>query len=141
MNTDTMVYEAERVLYFNTDATRFSTIKEAQDYLDHVKSTRFFVGRWPDAGDRPIVVKLSKRYDWAGSYVDKNKIMLPVWAMNDLVLLHELAHFCKTDFSTEDHDAVWCGSYLSLVGHFVNKAQAKSLMHSFRAYGVDYIKP
>lgn len=140
MNSDTMVYEAERVLYFNADATRFSSIEEAQAYLDYVKSTKFFTARWPGAAKRDISVRESKRYEWAGSYVDKNKIMLPVWAMNDLVLLHELAHFCKTNFSAEDHDAAFCGAYLSLVRHFVSPAQAKSLAYSFKAYGVEFNK-
>jgi putative metallohydrolase (TIGR04338 family) len=139
MDQDIWVYEAERVLYAGNYATRFATIRDAQKFVDHVLASKAFSSRWPSAARRPIVVRASQRYEWAGANIQDRKIHCPFWALNDIALIHELSHFCQGR-EKQDHGPIFCGANKFLIGHFVDRDLGKRLGYAYRAYEVPYTK-
>lgn len=137
MNSDFMVYEAGHVLFSGTDAITIANVAQAQEYLDSVLADRFFVERWPRVAKLPIQVRGSKRYEWAGAAIDTNKIFCPVWALNDISLIHELAHFCTPKREKEDHGPIFCGVHLALIKRYKGASLARQLRYAYKAYLVD----
>lgn len=137
MNPNIKVYEAERVLYSGPFATRFTDVVEAQAFLDRVLASKAFSSRFPGTAKRDIRIRPSQRYEWAGASPDDNKIRVPIWAMNDITLLHELAHFCQGR-EKEDHGKVFCGAYLFLVKRYISPDLARRLRLCYQAYDVEF---
>lgn len=67
----------------------------------------------------------------------RSHIQLPLWARNELVLLHELAHVA----SGRAHCWIFASVYLDLVSRFSSAADAKLLKAAFRKYRVKYRAP
>lgn len=66
-------------------------------------------------------------------------IRLPGWAMNQWVVIHEMAHILAPD--GERHGRLFCRAYLALVDRQLGKDQGDLLRKSFKAHRVKYSKP
>ena len=135
MNSDERVYEAEKMLYTGEFTKRFGSAEDAREFLWAMQTDAWFVKRWPRVAKRDIVIKRSKNYKWAGAYVPQNEILLPVWAMNNLVLVHEMAHFCAPPRAKEgDHHPAFCAAECLLVDRYVQRGLGKRLRWAFLSY-------
>jgi len=137
---DSLVYEAERVLNCVTVPTEFRSAKAATEFVRAVQGTRFFRNRWPTLAKRKIVVKSSRRFEWAGAKITEGVILCHPFHMNNLYMLHELAHFCSKE-RIVDHGPTFCGSHIALVERFISKSAGKSLRKAYEAYNIDYKLP
>lgn len=125
------VYNAERCLHLQGYP---SNLTAPQAYFDEVTNSKWFLARWDWVTALEIEVRQTK-HACAWSHFDKNLIYLPPWASNDLVLLHELAHF--TNSPTVEHDRSFRRNYLLLVKRNMGSEVHYRLRHAFLAFGLD----
>jgi len=128
------IYDVEWVLMIRQYPTPFCDIEGAQSYYDEIISTRWFRNRWPAVVRRGIEVKATKGL-FALSDMKTNRISLPYWAMSDMTLLHEVAHFCSARERAE-HGQMFLEAYHDLVGRFLGKEAAYCYRHACLAFGL-----
>jgi putative metallohydrolase (TIGR04338 family) len=137
MGTDDRVFEAENVVYMMGFPSRFVDGESAAQFLDHVLSTRWFANRWPAVLRRNLGLKQAK-YSYAYADFGSNTIYLPLWALNDFTLLHEVAHFCSARERFQDHGPMFRAAHHALIGRFMSKDAAKCYRNACLAYGVGF---
>ena len=88
-----------------------------------------------------IVVKDGRGTRIARSYGDV--INVPVWARNELIVLHELAHSLRIGSNSEhsSHGWLFCNTFLKLVKHFMGKETHDKLKQSFKKHKVRFNRP
>lgn len=129
--SDDDLYEAERVVFVQQYPTRISG-EAAQEYFDHVVSTRWFRNRWPAVLRRKIKVKTSWHAHGLAD-ITNNIIYLPPWTHNDFSLLHEIAHFCSVRERREHHGERFVDAHLQLVRRFMGADAAHCYRHALIA--------
>lgn len=144
----TRVYDAEHfsaksalaVRLLGPGGKKYSTgtvhIDACQAYVDAIVSRKWFIARW-GAGWQIAVVQKSggKAYGGNRGY-RRGRMTLPVFARNEQIILHELAH-CLTngDWRIAHHGPEWAGVYLELVRYAVGKQAAAQVRAQFNTKG------
>lgn len=101
------VYKSEWSV--NWGSPRYATVDEAQAYVDGLTRSAWFQARW---GRRRIEVRFVNGQGGRGG---GSVIRLGVWARQQHVVLHELAH-CLAPLASL-HNAEFCATFLLLVRH------------------------
>lgn len=140
MNTDSHVYEAQRVIYEPQIGVTFSDVKLASAFLRHIQGSSWFISRFPQTAATKISLKRNDRWNYAYSTVAKAKIVLPLWAMTSPLVCHELAHFCQFEVGEVDamHGPAFCGIQAALISRFVDKNTGRRLIWAYKAWNVEY---
>lgn len=133
MDATDLCYESERVLVMRGFPRRFIDIKSAQEYADHIRRSRWFESRWPHVSYRPLPVKRNMRSGWSWYNPETHELWLSRWEINDLTILHELAHVIEYD---PDHGEDFRRTYIALVRRFMGREPATSLRYAFLAHGL-----
>lgn len=118
------VYDAERYLrnhckneglrsQINRN-TEFSSIKEIERYIDKLLKSAWFIRRWGKR-ENPTIVEIQGHT--ATAWSAQNKIDLPRWGWNKVVVLHELAHIVHMFGSGTSHGRYFCRTLLELIEH------------------------
>jgi putative metallohydrolase (TIGR04338 family) len=104
------LYDAERGV---PEGLVWDSLPEAQSYLDGLLVSPWWQMHFPSV--RCVVLFAQERkYAVAHKSVHGGTIQLPHWALNQLTLVHELAHLASPP-GTIGHDPVFAGIYLLLV--------------------------
>lgn len=106
------------------------TVTDAQIYVDEVLRRAWFRKRW---GTRLIRVEGGRGGGKAyGSYL----ITLGVWARQEAVILHEIAH-CVAPYRVK-HGPEFAGIYILLVDRMFGKEAGQTLRKIYKEHGVRY---
>lgn len=104
------------------------TIEQCQRYVNELVESTWFRRRWTR---QCIVVEPGRGGGHAGWY----GIRLGVWARQEIVVLHEVAHLL-TPASMASHGPEYAGVLLTLVGHKMGADARRALRESMREHGV-----
>jgi len=142
MNNDSMVYLAESITYCVHPAAPLADIDQAQVYLDDLLAKPWFSQRWPKVAKKRIQIRAGKTWKWSASTPWDNKITLSPFHLNNLVILHELAHFCAEREIHKDiyHGPEFCGAYLYLMKRMAGAEVERSFRHALKACGVEFTR-
>jgi|SRR5215212_4538479 len=135
------VYKAERAAWENFDTPEFRTVAQCQEYVNDVTYTRFWDERFTDGWylDPEVRIEVSdgRGRRSAAAFCDEDRIALPKWARNRLVILHELAHILVNgNRSLASHGPEFVSMYLSLVREFEGEDEAQKLHEAFETHRV-----
>jgi putative metallohydrolase (TIGR04338 family) len=137
MTPDDLLYEVERAVMIMRYPIRFSDAESAAQYYEHMSSSRWFNDQWPAVVKRKVEIRSSTRaHAWAN--FDQNAIYLPPWSLTDLILCHEVAHFCAARERACDHGPIFRKAHHGLIRHYMSKEAAKCYRHSCLAMGLDF---
>ncbi len=128
------VYKAENVII--PFARKFADITETRAFVDSVTMSSFYQRKWPKA---PWSIRVK---DGRGTRIargGRGGINLPLWARNQAVCLHEIAH-CITPHSCA-HGWQFTLTFLQLVEHFMGRDVALCLKESFKLNRVRFRAP
>lgn len=133
---------------------RFRTVDEAQQYLERCCEHRWLLEKYRCEQlvkiGAPRLVAVPQRRRWATARASSWEIRIPAraqWALDQLCLLHELAHLLvrgmlRTPGDSPDmgpaHGRGYCRLYLDLVRHYMGPEQARQLRAAFRRNGVKW---
>jgi putative metallohydrolase (TIGR04338 family) len=135
------VYKAEEVL--RRFAKPLREIVEVERYVARVLSRQSILRRYPNLN--PDVQVKDGRGTRRAMAHGARAISLPLWARNDWVTLHELAHtivsrhYLRVDAAP--HGWQYCAIYLDLVMSMMGKEAHDALKASFKAHKVRYTEP
>jgi putative metallohydrolase (TIGR04338 family) len=135
------VYEADEALV--PFARPLPTIEDIKQYVERVFSLKRLWNAFPTAmcDFYPTVGDGRGRRRACGSAVG---IKIPLWARNEGVVLHELAHtVCQREHGTEvaPHGWQFCSIYLTLTLHANGRAAHNALRAAFKRHRVRYTAP
>lgn len=145
-------YDAER-LFINLLETqlkytpkRYESVEEIQALVNKICSYAWFKRRWyPSETFTPakkvISVKDGRGRKRAGGGYKTlwyGYITIPIWARDEIVILHELAHAITPPSTGGCHGRFWARTFLELVGHVVGWDEAKLLRDAYKKYKVKY---
>lgn len=134
MNSDDLVYNAERTLHVLGFPKNLTDGDAAFDFLQHIVESRYFCNRYPKLATKGITIQESKTVH-GYAVIGENRILLPRWAMNTLYVCHELSHLCESD-KKDDHGPNFRRCYVDLTSRFISKEAGKSLYYAFLAHGI-----
>lgn len=109
----------------------FSTIQNAQSYVDFVTASHF----WKDCGkyERPESIKV---YDWGDSVTSEARDPHEIWLARrhwtQQSVLHELSHF----LAPEGHGPKFVRAYLSVIAHFMGLELSRRYARAFKRGGI-----
>ena len=117
-------------------AVWFNTLEKAQAFTNRV------TGHPEWTGPTQIPIELTRRDSWKSyCHYRGSKIRLsPADGINDIILLHELAHVITPWTGVQDHGPEFCANYLMLVERHVGPLTARTLRETFEENGVKYQK-
>jgi len=118
---------------------KFKDHLEASRFIAKVISNKWFIDNFNIRNITMHHDRRSKVSARAGCLYKPNpsgKIIIPDWACNDWVILHEIAHCCQTQ--PEAHGRQFCFIFLHLVRKFMSKDASQALEREFKKEGVDY---
>lgn len=126
------LYDAEfAVRSFGTGAgRRLETVPEVQAYVNAILGSRWFKARW-GVRSIPVLDGRGRR----SACAEGSRIKMPLWARNEMVTLHEVAHVL-TPGKYADHGPEFAGVLLALIRQFMGPEAAASLRESFRGHRV-----
>lgn len=135
------LYKAQEFLYdesksewaikFNhLDLNSKTSIYFCQRYVNLILSQKFITKRF---GERKIWVKSGRG---GGKAYGSSFISLGLWARNESIVLHEIAH-CLAPRNVK-HGPEFAGIYLFLVKNVFGNEAAAKLRQSYKAHGVRY---
>jgi len=118
----------------------------AQAFVDRVVGSRWFRKRFPLSAELGVVVKPLEananvvRPGWSWENLSEKRtsrepdslfpiLLLPAWAMDELTILHALAH----EIASARHDREFARAFLNLTTHFLGSENGKILREEFRA--------
>lgn len=124
----------------------YGDYESAQSFLDRVVRSRWFRKRHPQVANLGVVLKpLETNVDkltWAWESVALRRVkfktalfpvlLMPVWALDELTILHVLAHAC----TGSGHGRDWARTFLNLTARNLGKQRATILRESFKFSGV-----
>jgi putative metallohydrolase (TIGR04338 family) len=137
------VYASEIALrerFKNND--RLADIDEARDLVQRVLRSKTYAKVCetfdiaPKRGISIIEGRNSERD--AAMYYPWGEIKLPSWALQKVVVLHEMAHSVSTRF---EHNWPFCEIFLALVGRFMGADDRDLLKEEFKNRNVKFRKP
>jgi putative metallohydrolase (TIGR04338 family) len=127
------VYRAERKV---NHGKPFKDIKEVRKYVEKLCKSPWFKKHFVP---RPINVRTG---GYAVATADLWGIRIPEqeWSLNELVVLHEVAHVCSRAVTTREagHGITFCKTFIKLVQHKIGKATSDDLKKQFKQEGVKY---
>ena len=115
-------------------------LSACQAYVDQLVKSAWFQRRWPIV--EHIRVKDGRGARSAYSEYWSSSISLPLWARNQAVILHEVAHQC-TDSKTRcvaPHGREFAQTLIALVEHKLGKEEAAKLKAEFTKNRVPWRK-
>lgn len=114
------------------------TLKECQKFVDKVLARSFVKNNYP-WNHGQIIVHDGRRRRAAGATWRNGSyaILLPKWARNEFVILHEIAHHLSN--SVKGHDYIFADCLLNLVRNVMGKDDALKLQAAFHFKGVKVI--
>jgi putative metallohydrolase (TIGR04338 family) len=129
------LYAAESLAF--QKSSEDMTLKECQKFVDKVMSRSFVQRNYPWNRGQIVVHDGRRRRNagatWRhGSYA----ILLPKWARNEFVILHEIAHHVS---GGSGHDYKYADCLLNLVRNVMGKEEALQLQAAFHFKGVKII--
>lgn len=129
----TRLYAAENMSMKKT--AEDMTLKECQEFVDKVLARSFVKRNYPWNKGRIMIYDGRRRRSAAatwrhGSYA----ILLPRWARNKYVMLHEIAHHLSD--SDLGHDYKFADCLLDLVRNVLGKDESLKLQAAFHFKGV-----
>lgn len=131
------VYVSEKVLI--SGSRKFKTVKEMQDYIDSCVLHRDLKGLDLEIQVRDGRGRRSACWKGLGGK-GVGIISMPVFARNEAVLLHELAHGVnstnKDIYDYSIHGKEFCAIFLKLVRLFMRESAHNILVNSFKEHGV-----
>ena len=141
------VYTAERSV-IETYGRNNLSIKECQQFTNKIATSSFAVRKF---GSTDIYVDFGrggamayKNGHWYDDYNEVwrfgNRISLGVWARQEMVVIHEVAHIYASNIASP-HGWEFCSIYLDLVRHFLGAKAHADLKASFKAHRVKFVKP
>jgi len=132
------LYDAEDAAFGETKywkKCQFKTLTQCKEFAKVVVDTRYWKRL---CGWRTIKLKNGRVYAYYDG--EDRTITLPKWARNELIIIHEMAHYL-TDKTQEDsvgHGSHFCGHYLSLVDELFGTDYSMSLVYQFEEHRVKY---
>lgn len=133
----TKAYKAESFQHQEA-GSKFSSVEEAQAYLDQIVSSNYFRNRWGYVRHVEVQAKSHGHANGEFSADGRCRVLLPAWAMVDWVLLHETAHALTPPETGGGHGRFWARSYLELVSFAVSREQGFKLKSAFQRGGVSF---
>ena len=129
------VYNSERQLrdYFADKNTKFYSIKEIDHYVGKLLKSAWFIRRWGKR-EKPTIIEIEGTTAWGWKM--QNKMALPRWAWNKVVVLHELSHVIRVDNSGTSHGRYFCRTLLELIGHELGIEAGRCLKKRFVVRGI-----
>lgn len=154
------VYDAENELRFMRDHSggsvdfygqllelpevrKFGTLANVQAYVNAVYDLRWVRDKYPTENGPPTV---SPRAGGMAAHYERgtHKIKVPdhvrgytSWAMNEIVILHEIAHaLTPGDYDTGDHGTEFCLAFMDLLEGCLGGAWKLLLMRALDTRGV-----
>lgn len=135
------VYAAERVAFPGFGGTgseaRFRAVADIEAYLDKIISSAWWRRRYPKV--RTVQIKDGRGTTFArGGYNPDGTgtLNLPMWARNEPVILHELAHVATDSIhgprGTPPHGREFCSTFLGLVRWQMGEQAWRALKDAFR---------
>lgn len=108
---------------------------EVQTWVDKVLDNRAVRNRWPNHSVQAVLKKGGSAYGYRdGAYLGSGKrhrITLPLFARNEWVILHEIAH-CLTPSQYAPHGPEFAGVMMHLVKSVLGKDAATLLRAAYR---------
>lgn len=120
---------------------RFESIKEIQEYVNKICTRSWFKRRWNPEGTCIIHVEDGRERSSASggfSTLRYGWITLPMWARNEVVIVHELAHAVTPPSTGGKHGRFWARSFLELVRFVIGEDSAKLLREAYKMGRVKY---
>jgi hypothetical protein len=131
------VYQAGRLaaVAFSGQANKPTIANEdLQAFVDSVYRKRAVKTRWNWQRPPRVVLKRGGR---AIAYTFSNYVSLPLFARNEWVMLHEIAHML-TPTAAAVHGPEFAGTYLFLVRTVLGADAGRALQGAYRATGARY---
>lgn len=141
------VYRAEWAVERTISSFRAKDHGEAQDYVDMLMADAWMEETFPGANTRRVNVRERKGHQGRGHANAKEIALTGGRALEEYVILHELAHtihdrmqshVTKKDLDHSGHGAVYVGILLALVDRFLGEAQGDLLRQAFRGRKVKW---
>jgi putative metallohydrolase (TIGR04338 family) len=125
--------------FFRADP-KLLRLSACQAYVDHLVKSAWFQRRWPTV--KHITVKDGRGARSAFSTWYNSSISLPLWARNEAVILHEVAHQCTDSQSrcVAPHGREFAQTFIALIEHKLGKAEAAKLKAEFTKNRVPWRK-
>lgn len=140
-NQRSRVYKAERCLW--GDAKPLREVKDIEAFMKKQLSRKAILKRYPDA-TRTIQVADGRGTRKALAYGDY-KISIPLWARNEAVVIHEIAHIIAHrtygQYRIAGHGWEFCSVFLDLVRFIMKREAHDALKKSFKEHRVKFTKP
>jgi len=111
----------------------FESIKEIEHYVNKLLKSAWFIRRWGKK-ENPIIVEIQGHTAWGNRM--RNKMALPKWAWNKVVVLHELSHVLHAYDCGTVHGRYFCRTLLELIDHELSPESRRFLKKRFIATGV-----
>lgn len=137
------VYKAERRVHHLGKPLR--EVEDIQRFIKKQLARKAITSRYPDA-TRPIAVHHGGGRRNACAYGGW-KISIPLWARNELIVIHEIAHIVTNRHYGDKRSGVaghgwqFCAVFLDLVRFIMGREAHDALKASFKAHKVRFTKP
>jgi putative metallohydrolase (TIGR04338 family) len=121
------------------------TWDETQTYVDRVMRSKWMRTHHTIAAQRWRLDRIALSDGRRHAHGSRQRIVLPRWARQPLVVLHEIAHAVQDSADTGGrcawHGWAWAALYLRLVRRFLGTEWYRRLRLAFRSHRVRYTKP
>ena len=119
----------------------FEDLSACQVYVDKVVNSRWWTRRYPHC--RNVIVSPKRGgtaygmppQTWARPVT--GEILLPPWAMNERVIIHELSH-CAAPMTIAWHGREYCAIFLEMITRWMGKEAGTELRNGFKKYKAKY---
>lgn len=136
------LYKAEAVL--NSFAKPLREIEDLQKYTQRILSRQSVQRRYPNLNPHVKVKRPARGQRRALAYGSRT-ISLPLWARNEAIVIHEVAHtIAARHHRHEDiaaHGWQFAAIMLTLVKSMMGKEAHDALKASYKAHKVSYLAP
>ncbi|MFC8526259.1 TIGR04338 family metallohydrolase [Nocardia sp. NPDC057227] len=116
---------------------RFGSVESVAGYVERVLALNWVRAEWPRAAV-PVRVRARRGAGAAHYEPDGAVLAVPVgrvWALRELVVLHELAHHLAPDSAEPAHGPAFCARYLALLDGVVGPEAALLLRSALLGTG------
>lgn len=137
------VYKAERRVHHLGKPLR--EVEDIQRFIQKQLKRKAITSRYPDA-TRPIAIHHGGGRRNACAYGGW-KISIPLWARNELIVIHEVAHIVTNRHYGDKRSGVaghgwqFCAVFLDLVRFIMGKEAHDALKASFKEHKVRFTAP
>lgn len=127
------VYDAENLYQQIYPSRTFKSLEEIHQWIVKISNRKWFQKRFLYFKINIRNLKIHKgRVDGRAYWrVRDGNVVLPKWAWNEIVVLHELAHGLNIN-AKPHHGNRFCRVFLCLVKHVIGQKEAKYLRRCFR---------